>query len=252
MQYGLQLFSVRDIAQRDYGEMLFRVAEMGYRRVEPAGFFANDAREVAAMLERNGLAVNGAHINPDVLFGQFNETLTYLQTIDCKDIVLPWVYYETAKELEQSIKNIHAITPTLEKEGMRLHFHNHWEEMRPNKDGQITVEELAKNTDILFELDTFWAFDAGVDPIQWMEKRCDRIRMIHIKDGFVQDFADPKSHAKGMSLGLGEAPVKEVRRKAIELGFDIIVESEGLEPTGLEEVKRCIDYLREQDAKDGI
>ena len=53
----------------------------------------------------------------------------------------------------------------------------------------------------------------------------------------------------GKSLGLGVAPVKEVRKAAIELGFPMVVESEGLEPTGLEEVKRCIDFLREQDAQ---
>ena len=252
MNYGLQLFSVRDIAQKDYGEMLFRVAEMGYRSVEPAGFFENNAKDVAAMLKRNELDVIGAHVGPDTLFGQFKDTLTYLQTIGCKNLVLPWVYYATAEELAQSIKNIHSITPTLEREGMTLHFHNHWEELRPNQDGQITVDELAKHTDVLFELDTFWAFDAGVDPVRWMEERRDRIRMIHIKDGFVQDFTDSKSHAKGMSLGLGEAPVKEVRRKAIELGFDMIVESEGLDPTGLEEVKRCIDFLKEQDITDSI
>ena len=36
---------------------------------------------------------------------------------------------------------------------------------------------------------------------------------------------------------------------AIELGFPMIVESEGLDPTGLEEVKRCIEFLKEEDAK---
>ena len=43
----------------------------------------------------------------------------------------------------------------------------------------------------------------------------------------------------------------QVRKAAIELGLDMVVESEGLEPTGLEEVRRCIDYLKEQDAQDG-
>ena len=45
--------------------------------------------------------------------------------------------------------------------------------------------------------------------------------------------------------------MKEVRQAAIELGFPMIVESEGLDPTGLEESKRCIDYLKAEDQKDG-
>ena len=35
------------------------------------------------------------------------------------------------------------------------------------------------------------------------------------------------------------------------MGLNIVVESEELDPTGLEEVKRCIDFLRELDAKEG-
>ena len=34
-----------------------------------------------------------------------------------------------------------------------------------------------------------------------------------------------------------------VRAKAIELGMRMVVESEGLDPTGIEEVTRCFKYL---------
>ena len=67
--------------------------------------------------------------------------------------------------------------------------------------------------------------------------------MIHLKDG--------KGGHDCASLGQGVAPVAQVRKAAIQLGLDMVVESEGLEPTGLEEVRRCIDYLKEQDAQDG-
>ena len=53
------------------------------------------------------------------------------------------------------------------------------------------------------------------------------------------------------SLGQGIAPVAQVRQAAIQLGLEMVVESEGLEPTGLEEVRRCMDFLRSQDQKDG-
>ena len=48
---------------------------------------------------------------------------------------------------------------------------------------------------------------------------------------------------QGLSLGSGKAPVKAVRDWALKNGVFMVVESEGLQPTGLEEVKRCIDYL---------
>ena len=49
---------------------------------------------------------------------------------------------------------------------------------------------------------------------------------------------------------VGAAPVKAVRKKAIELGVGIVVESEGLDPTGKEEVERCINFLKACDAED--
>ena len=39
MKYGLQLYSVRDAAEKDYEMTLREVAAMGYEYVEPAGFF---------------------------------------------------------------------------------------------------------------------------------------------------------------------------------------------------------------------
>ena len=114
------------------------------------------------------------------------------------------------------------------------------------------MDELANRTKILFQIDIFWAFNAGKDPLQVMEQYRDRITTIHLKDGFAQDHADPASEAVGTSLGMGQVPVEAVRKKALEMGLNIVVESEGLDPTGPEEVKRCITYLQSLDAKDGI
>ena len=77
-----------------------------------------------------------------------------------------------------------------------------------------------------------------------MEQYRDRMKLIHLKDGFPQDFSDPTSHAMGRSLGMGATPIEKIRKKALELGLTMVVESEDLDPTGEAEVKRCIDYLR--------
>ena len=43
IEYGLQLFSVRDITDKDLEGALKAVAEMGYKYVEYAGFFGHSA-----------------------------------------------------------------------------------------------------------------------------------------------------------------------------------------------------------------
>ena len=51
MQYGLQLYSVRDVTDKNMEYALEKVAEMGYSFVEFAGFFGIPAKEIKRMLD---------------------------------------------------------------------------------------------------------------------------------------------------------------------------------------------------------
>jgi len=51
MNYGLQMYSVRDITGTDLAGALKKVAELGYSFVEFAGFFGNSAEDVKKMLD---------------------------------------------------------------------------------------------------------------------------------------------------------------------------------------------------------
>lgn len=250
MNYGLQLYSVRDITKIDFEDALRQVAEMGYRTVEPAGFFGHSAEDVAEMLNKYGLTVCSTHTPCNEVFDNTEAVIAYHKAIGCKDIILPSISCSTKEHLDASIDAINRVQPIIEAEGMRLHFHNHWREFVPNEDGQIVMEELAKRTNILFQIDIFWAFNAGKDPLQVLDQYRDRIRTVHLKDGFPRNPAEG-TEAVGKSLGLGIAPVAEVRKIAIERGLRMVVESEGLDPTGPEEVKRCIEYLKALDTKEG-
>ena len=252
MKYGLQLYSVRDVASENFEQALKQVAEMGYDLVETAGFFDHSAEEVKAMLDHYGLTLCSTHTPYKQLFNDFENTLEYHKKVGCRNIILPSTIFSTKEELDYSIACINRYQPIIEAEGMKLHYHNHSKEFWKNKDGLIAEDEFAKRTNVMFELDTFWVFNAGLDPLAVMEQYRDRLSFIHLKDGIPQDRSDAASKAQGKSVGSGQAPVVAVRKKAIEMGLTIVIESEGLDPTGPEEAKRCIDFLKDLDAKEGI
>ena len=253
MKYGLQLYSVRDLAEKNFEEALKQVAEMGYDLVETAGFFRRSAEDVKAMLDHYGLTICSTHTGFQETFERFERTLDYHKKVGCKNLILPSSLYATKEGIDYTVACINRFQPILEAEGIQLHYHNHHREFLPNQDGLIPLEELAKRTNIGFELDTFWVFEAGKDPLQVIEQYRDRVSFIHLKDGIPsRALGNPIGYAQGKSLGQGEAPVEAVRRLAIEKGLTIVVESEGLDPTGPEEAKRCIDYLKSLDARDGI
>ena len=236
MDYGLQLYSVRDVTGTDLEGTLKKVAEIGYRYVEFAGFFGHTAEQVKAMLDNYGLIVSGTHSGFDDLDKDFDGTVKYHHAIGNTNYIVPGAPWGTTAELNETIEKMNKYKPMLAAEGIRLAYHNHDGEFKPNLDGQIAHEEMERRTDIDFQIDTFWAFVAGRDPIEVITRLKDRVHVIHLKDGL--------RNGQGFALGEGEAPVAAVREKAIELGMHMVVESETMQPDGISEVTRCFNYLK--------
>lgn len=239
--YGIQLYSVRDAMEADFEGTLKKVAEMGYTYVEFAGFFGHTAEEVKALLDKYNLIVCSTHSGIDGLKPEtILETIKYHKTIGNTHYILPSVPMATAEKLEESIAIINYAQPILAAAGIKLSFHNHSREFEINAAGTCAHAQLEFRTKVGFQIDTFWAWNANTDPIKVLERLKDRITTIHLKDGF--------KGGKGIPLGEGEAPVAAVREKAIEMGLIMVVESETLTPSGLDEAQRCINYLASLDA----
>ena len=64
---GLQLYTVRDLMQKDVKYTLQQVAGVGYREVEFAGLFDKSAKTVAKWLGENKLTSPSSHIPLDRL-----------------------------------------------------------------------------------------------------------------------------------------------------------------------------------------
>lgn len=236
-KYGLQLYSVRDAMKVDFEGTIKKVAEMGYSYVEFAGFFGRTAEEVKALLEECGLGVCGSHSSIDDLQPEtIEETIRYHKAIGNENYILPSIPCNTEERLEESLRIINSAQPMLNAAGIRLSFHNHSREFESTLWGTTVYSQLELRTNIDFQLDTYWAWNANTDPVRVMERLGDRISTIHLKDGF--------KGGKGKPLGEGEAPVAAIREKAIEMGVIMVVESETLDPSGLDEAQRCIDHLK--------
>lgn len=240
MEYGLQMYSVRDLTQDNLEEALRAVAAMGYQYVEFAGFFGHPAATVKGWLKQYGLKVSGTHTGLRELEEDFKGTVKYHKALGNTNIIIPGHDLSDQAKLDEFVKRVNFYQPLLEKEGISLGYHNHSHEFLPNADGSMIHEQLVYRTNMNIEIDTFWYFNAtGASATGIMERLKDRIRVIHIKDGF--------PGGEGKPLGFGAAPVRAVYDKAKSLGILMVVESESLQPDGLTEAKLCIDYLKAQE-----
>ena len=240
MNYGLQLYSVRDSAKENLLDTIEKVAKLGYKKLEFAGFFGASAEDVRKKMDECGVCVSGTHTGWEEIRDHFEETVKYHKTIGNTNIIIPGFGYGTKEKVDEFIEFLNEFGPRLKAEGITLGYHNHAKEFTTFYDGKNVHELIEENTDVEFEIDTYWVYAAGLDPVATLERLKDRVRVIHIKDGYAD--------GKGMPLGMGTAPVDAVYKKAKEMGLLMVVESETLTPSGLEEARICIEYLKGLEA----
>ena len=236
MEYGIQLYSVRDLTEKNMDEALRQVSELGYKFVEFAGFFGIPAEEIKAMLEKYGLKVSATHTGWREIADHFEETVAYHKAIGNKTIIIPGGDFSDQTKLDALIDMINEFQPKLAAEGITLGFHNHHKEFLPNKDGSNIEDQLIYRTNVMLEIDTYWAYVGMKNPVALLERLKDRVKVIHVKDG--------DAEGNGTPLGMGTAPVADVYKKAIEMGLPMVVESETCKPDGMTEAKICIEYLK--------
>lgn len=236
MEYGLQLYSIRDITPEDMDGALRQVAALGYKFVEFAGFFGNTAADIRAMLDNYGLRVSGTHTAWGDVANNYDATVAFHKAIGCSNIIVPGCDLSTKEKMDEFIDIANKFQPRLAEDGITFGYHNHAHEFKLNLDGQIIYDEITRHTSLKLEIDTYWAYVGGKDPVAMMEALKNRLHVIHIKDG--------DRGGEGTPLGQGTAPVAEVYKKAVELGVPMVVESETLKPDGITEAKVCIEYLK--------
>lgn len=237
MDYGVQMYSLRDQVAADYEKALHIVAGQGYKKAELFGGMTPSAKVIRQWADAAGLAISGTHTGADALAADLMEkTIEDHHTLGCSLLIIPGHDLSTKEKLDQFIALVNDAKPKLQAAGITLCYHNHSHEFMPNEDGQIIYDELVQRTDMRLELDTYWAWNAGRNPVEMMEQLKERLVAIHLKDGFMG--------GEGMPLGKGAAPVKDVWRKAKEMKLMMIVESETQRPDGPTETGECMAYLR--------
>ena len=235
-QLGLQLYTLREETAKDFSAAIKQAAEVGYTSVEFAGFGGLAADKLADLLKENNLTVCGAHIQLTELEDSLSEVIAFNKAIHNQYLVIPFMKITSKADIDDLVARINVLLPKVKKAGLTLAYHNHDFEFTAF-DGVRPIDELLSKTEILLELDTFWAYSTGNDPAEFMRKNRVRIALIHLKDGIDK---------QPMAIGDGKAPCKRIYQVAKELNISsIIVENDFPKPDGFTDIKKSIRYINE-------
>jgi sugar phosphate isomerase/epimerase len=184
---GLQLYTVRDLMKADLPGTLRKVAQIGYREVEFAGYFGRSPAQIRALLKQNGLTSPSSHIGLDILEKDSVRAFADAKAIGHQWVTVPWIPEERRKTVDdwnRIIGLLNQLGPQAKAAGLRLAYHNHDFEIRP-VNGVRPLDMMLDKTDpslVDFEMDLYWVVFGGGDPIDFFNRHPKRFAMVHVKD----------------------------------------------------------------------
>ena len=209
---ALQVYSVRDEAEKDFKGTMQRVKEMGYDGVELAGLYGHSPAEIRRMLDEVGIPAISAHVPFAELTAEMEGTVDAYVTIGCEYIAIPYLN----EEFRPGIDNFGEVLETIAKigavcrdKGVTLLYHNHDFEFVSMEDGSFGLDYMYSHVSpeyLQTELDTCWVKVAGQEPAAYIRQYAGRCPIVHLKD-----YHGEKSEHMYELIGLEEDAKEEVK-----------------------------------------
>lgn len=261
---GLQTYSLGGELFKDVPGGMKRLKSDGYSTLELAGYNNGkinsiDMMELKKMADDAGLLITSSHVNPPIreytkdnieTIKEFWKKATdHHAKIGVKYLIQPGQPATRNTEEVIYVSEVFNEAGKIAKaSGIQFGYHNHdmeFARVQPggnayafgrHQKGDIIYDLLLKNTDpslVVFELDVYWTVMGLQDPVEYLKKHPNRIRVLHIKDRAVL----------GQS---GLMNFEQIFKQANANGIkDYYVELEGYGGgTQFEGVRDCCAYLK--------
>jgi len=244
-QFGVQLYSLRDVMPDDPRGVLAQLAEFGYHQIEsyegPMGIYWGMSNiEFKNYMDELGMEMVSSHAN---VFEDFERKAGEAAEIGVDYLICPWIGpQETLDDYREMADQFNEIGEVAQQAGIRFAYHNHAYTFE-TVDGEYPQDILVDNTDpalVDYQLDLYWVVAAGEDPIEWLEKHSGRYTSSHVKDMINGD--DPES----TTLGNGIIDYQPILAAAKEHGMEyfIIEQEDYAGTTPIEGIHDGAEYFR--------
>lgn len=247
MKTALQLYSVRDEVEKNFEETLKSVSEFGYNGVEFAGLYGKTPEEVRKLCEKYGLIPISAHVGIAEMLENENVFFDY-KKIGCEYIAIPYIAPEemsTETDRRKTIEKVRILSEKAKAAGLKMLYHNHAHELSKLNGKNFLDELYSAVPDILLpEFDVCWLHFAGEDPVAYLERYADRIKVVHLKDYVAVDGAERPDFRP---LGRGKVDIPSVVKTAEKLGAEWLIVEQDAPTAGqksIDEVHISAEFLQ--------
>ncbi len=191
-EIGIGLYTLRDAMAADPKATLERVAQIGYKKIEPFGFDGNavfglQATEMEQLCKNLGLKMVSGHCNAPTFSENWEAALDYMAQVGQQYAVWPWLPEEmrNADSYKRVAATLNEAGAAAKKAGIQVCYHNHDFEFLDLGDGTTGLDILSSETDsdlVQFELDLYWVTKSGNVPVDQFKRFEGRVPLWHVKD----------------------------------------------------------------------
>jgi sugar phosphate isomerase/epimerase len=209
LTYGVQMFMVRALAQKDLAAAFQAIRTAGFHHVElyPIAYH-QPAAQLRKLLADTGLTAVSGHFD----YTARATSVGYAHDLGLKYLVCPMLPEDQKLSLDgfrKAALHFSQWGEEAKQAGLQFVFHNHDYEFKPiDQSNGWTV--LMSGTDaslVKLELDLFWLATGGQNPAAMLKQHADRTVLIHLKDraaGAPNSFVvDSKATSYCTELGTG-------------------------------------------------
>ena len=200
---GIATYSVKGL-ESDLEGSFKALADDGYSVMEISNYDAGTGKvagyspaDYAALAGKYGLRIISSHARAKFDVKDTEGTLAAWGKIfddhkimGCKYVILPMnMWSGNVEGLKAECELLNKIGDEANKRGIKFGYHNHNLEFAkiPGTE-QLYEDFLITNTDpgkVIFEMDVYWTTVGGQDPVAYLKKYPNRIKVLHIKDDYV-------------------------------------------------------------------
>ncbi len=233
-------------------DTLQKMKEAGYGGIELCGFMIHPTGFLVRMMTRaagmpvgrggkldwkgivkdSGLSVVSLHTDLGSIERDAAAVAAEAKEFGTKYAVITGMYrfpYGEEKAVRELAARLNKTGEALKKEGIDLLYHNHNCELQRVNGSLRGYDVLLSDTDpncVNFEFDSYWFAEGGVDPLGWMKRLGNRMKLWHINDRGARltgPAMTPILNTDSTELGTGNMPLEALAEQAKSVGVEAVV-----------------------------
>jgi sugar phosphate isomerase/epimerase len=250
---GLQLYSLRAQFAKDVPGTLDKVRDMGFKYVETAGTYGMPPDKFKKEAKSRGLTIVSGHFPYERFRDDPAGVAREAKALGAKYAGCAWITHSGAfseKACREAANVFNRAGEALAKQGVRFFYHTHGYEFQPYGSENLFDLLLAETKPefVTYEMDVFWVFHGGQNPVSLFEKYKDRFELVHLKDmkkGTPVNLSTGSTDVTNdVAMGTGQINYRRILPAAAKAGVKwYFIEDES--PTSEDQIPQSVQYLKE-------